>query len=86
MAINDITGDLLVSKKTTEDYRNNYDEIFVKKDDLIEMFIKAASTKGFEELYASMWLQTPNKETDNFSPLMSLNTTDDISDLLSKIK
>lgn len=28
---NDITGDRLVSKAQTEDYRNNYDLIFKKK-------------------------------------------------------
>lgn len=30
-ARNDITGDSLVSRVTTDDYRNNYDAIFRKK-------------------------------------------------------
>lgn len=32
MSVNDITGDQLKSKSTTEAYRNNWDLIFSKKD------------------------------------------------------
>lgn len=32
MAINDITGDALVSRVPSEAYKNNYDRIFGKKD------------------------------------------------------
>lgn len=31
MAINDITGDALISKKNTKEYDENYDKIFGKK-------------------------------------------------------
>lgn len=36
-AKNDVTGDLLVSKTSTQKYRDNYDKIFGKKKDKKEV-------------------------------------------------
>ena len=36
MSSNDITGDRLVSKAATDEYRNNYDKIFTDKPEKVE--------------------------------------------------
>jgi hypothetical protein len=36
MTKNDITGDKLISKKNTDNYRDNYDAIFTKKDEKLK--------------------------------------------------
>lgn len=35
-AYNDVTNDLLINKKTSEAYRSNWDNIFGKKEELLE--------------------------------------------------
>lgn len=45
-ARNDITGDAIATKKTTDAYRNNYDLIFGKKDKKDEKKPEVSETKN----------------------------------------
>ena len=51
---NDVTGDKLITKKTTDAYRDGYDAIFKKKEKDRSKCVckdcKCAEKKGFEQL------------------------------------
>jgi hypothetical protein len=60
IAKNDITGDKLASRGTTEAYRNNYDQIFGKKKQLAADIgpEKSAAVLYFEEELALEEIRT----------------------------
>ena len=62
MAINDITGDALVSRAPSEAYKNNYDLIFGKKKDVADKGQKVMPTDYVIELAKEAGLLNQHNE------------------------
>lgn len=73
MAINDITGDALISRAPSEAYKNNYDLIFRKKNDVADKDQKVMPTDYVIELAKQAGMQETfyiREELETFAALV----------------